>query len=474
MTADDFIAFLPMILLAASAVVIMVVIAFQRSHGLAAALSLCALGVSGLGIIPALRVAPRTVGALLSFDQLSHYFTGLLLATAAIAIALSYEYMRGREDQREEYYVMVLLATLGAIVLGSSRHFASFFLGLEILSVSLYTLIGYSRSTARCTDAATKYLILAGASSAFLLFGMALVYLQTGTMEFGAVHESLQNSDRIAVMGAALIFVGLGFKLAFVPFHLWTPDVYRGAPAPVTAIVATVSKGGALAVLVRYMGPPNTAMLDSMYFGLAALAILSMIVGNLLALMERNVKRLLAYSSIAHFGYLLTTILAHTVAGVESIGYYLPAYFIAILIAFGIVTILTRAGEEPETIEAFRGLVWQRPFLGLAFAGSLLSLAGVPFTAGFVGKFYVLAATTQSELWALALVLVVTSAIGLFYYLRVVISLFSTEPTGASTPALSAGPAAIALGALCILLLALGIYPATLSNIVERVVNASF
>jgi NADH-quinone oxidoreductase subunit N len=368
------------------------------------------------------------------------------------------------------------LATLGALVLVMSRHFAALFLGLELLSVSLYALIAYQGTGAGSLEAGLKYLILAAASSAFLLFGMALIYAELGAMEFDRMALASQAEARhvFVLAGLALIVVGIGFKLAVAPFHMWTPDVYQGAPAPVTAFVATVSKGSVVALLLRYFVQTGASPYGSLTVAFGLMAVASMFVGNLLALWQDRVKRLLAYSSIAHLGYLLVAFVAGGPRAVEAATFYLVAYVVTTLAAFGVVTALSDTDHDADAFEAYRGLFWRRPWLAVILTAALLSLAGIPLTAGFVGKFYVLAAGVESALWALVILLVINSAISVFYYLRLLVVVYSPLPAGesgqvATAPSLSL-TGHLVLAMLLVFLVGLGLYPTPLVHTIRLTV----
>ena len=470
MTTADLIALSPLIVLACATIVIMLIVAVRRNHALTMALTLLADAVAFALLFVVLRSLPRQVAALLIMDGYSLFYMGLIFAASFVVALLSYSYLKSHREQCEEFYLVLLLATLGSAVLVASTHFVSFFLGLEILSVSLYVLIAYQRSSERGIEAGVKYLILAAASSAFLLFGMALVYADLGTMELARLSLLISGKapSTLVLSGVAMIIVGVGFKLAIVPFHMWTPDVYEGAPAPVTAFIATVSKGGMFALLTRYFFRLGLHDSGSLFLLFAIIAIVSMFAGNLLALLQTNVKRILAYSSIAHLGYLLVAFLAGGSIGTAAVTYYLVAYFVTMLSAFGVITVLSLEEREADAMIDFQGLFWQRPWLAVVFTASLFSLAGIPLTAGFVGKFYIIAAGVGSELWWLVFILVVNSGIGLFYYLRIVVAMYKNAPCAGqvTVPSLSL-TGTVALAALTLFLVWLGVYPATLIHTVQ-------
>jgi NADH-quinone oxidoreductase subunit N len=472
MRTPDLLALLPVLLIAASAVVVMLGIACKRSHALAVGFTLAGLIAAFVSIWVAVPLAPRQVTPLLLVDKFALFYIGLIVASAAVVAVLCYQYFEEHAGQREEVYLLLLVATLGCAVLVASSHFASFLLGLEVLSVSLYGMLAYLTDRRVALEAGIKYLILASASAAFLVFGAALVYADAGTMEFSRMHAlSLSGSGFTLVAGVALTITGIGFKLGVVPFHLWTPDVYQGAPAPVTAFLATTSKSAMVALLLRYAYLSGALRYHAVFLVFAIIAVLSMCAGNLLALRQTNVKRILAYSSIAHFGYILVAFLAGSTMASEAVGFYLVAYTVTILAAFGIVTVVSSSSRDAEDIEDYRGLFWRRPALAGAFTAALLSLAGIPATMGFVGKFYILAVGANAQAWPLIVILVVSSVAGLYYYLRIVVALYA-DPTQDVAPvrALSQS-AALVLAALALLVIWLGVYPAPLLNLIRTFTN---
>jgi NADH-quinone oxidoreductase subunit N len=474
MSITELTALLPFMVLSASAVVVMLTIAFCRRHFLTAALAAAGLSLAFVSLWPAAKAAPVGITALMIMDGYAPYFIGLVVAAGLGTVLLSYGYLAQRGGIPEEYYLLVLLVTLGAAVVVASRHVASFFLGLEILTVSFYALIAYARTSKLGVEAAIKYLILSAVSDAFLLFGMALIYAQTGALEFSRIAAAAGQGPRALLLsGTALMVVGIGFKLAVVPFHMWTPDVYQGAPAPITGLLATVSKVAVFALLVRYFAALDLHATGSlvMLFGLIALG--SMVVGNALALLQTNVKRILAYSSIAHLGYLLVAFLAGGKTGLTAVGYYLLAYTVTTLAAFGVIGALSGGDRDADRMEDFRGLAWERPWLAGIFTVMLLSLAGIPLTAGFVGKFYVMAAGIGSALWLPVVTLIVTSVIGLFYYLRVVVTMFGSPEAGQDhcmvrCPSCGEG---LILFLLTALIVWFGVYPSQLIDIIESTVT---
>jgi NADH-quinone oxidoreductase subunit N len=468
MSKYDLLALLPLLILGGTAVLAMLAIAVRRSHTLTSALTIAGLVAAFVSVFFVGRSTPREVTPLFVVDAFGLFYVGLLVGGALFTALLCVPYLSRKDEHREELYLLLLLATLGASALTESRHLASFFLSLETLSVALYGMIGYTRSEPRSTEAGFKYLILAAASSAFLLFGMGLLFAWSGTLELPALVQSLPpRGDPFLLVGIALLLVGVGFKLAVVPFHQWTPDVYQGAPAPVTGFVATVSKGGILAVLLRlhtFMSGQEAVMAVLVLF-----AVTSMFFGNLLALPQTGVKRLLAYSSIAQMGYILVAVLAPGTAGVEAATFYVVTYFIMTLGAFGVVAALSDGDGDRDALEDYRGLYWRRPWLAALMSACLFSLAGIPLTAGFVGKYYVVAAAVGSSLWWPVLLLVVNSVISIFYYLRVIVAMYATP---GESEQIAVAPAATVVGSVALVGLAmllgwLGVAPGLLSNSVQ-------
>jgi len=458
---------LPLLVLAVTSLAVMIAIAIKRNHLAVAVISFLGFAVSFLCLWPAYAAAPVQITSLLIVDRFALVYMGLLLAASAAVVLLSFPYLNGRSEHKEEFYLLLVLATLGSMVLTATMNSAALFLGLELLSISLYALISYPRTEALSLEAGIKYLILAASSSAFLLFGLALLYIVGGSLALGQPTSLAESGARVTYLaGIVLVLTGIGFKLAVVPFHLWTPDVYQGAPLPAAAFVATVSKGGAFAFLLRWLHSEGVAWRPVLVV-LAVVAVASMLIGNLLALRQTNMKRLLAYSSIAHMGYFLVAVIAGGDLGTAAATYYLAAYIVTILGTFGCLLALSDSARDTETFEDINGLFWRRPVLASVFSAMILSLAGIPLTAGFLGKFFVFAAGTSGAAWVLLIILIVSSTIGLAYYLRILVAMFGgTEGARAFTderPPVGFAPAT-ALVILTIMLFMLGVHPGPLWN----------
>lgn len=469
---------MPLFILTSSAILILFSIAIKRNHKAIFVITLVSLLVDFVFLIVLKTPDKWAVEPLFMLDGFGKFNIGLILLTAAVLTMLSYAYFEQREERKEEYYILLILATLGAVTLTISKHFVSLFLGLEILSVSLYSMIAYLRKREQSDEGGIKYLIIAAFSSAFMLFGMALIYYVTGSMEFSTIGKhlsALPELPLILIAGFGFIIVGIGFKLGIVPFHMWTADVYEGAPLPVTSFIATVSKGGIVAVLVRFFTSANGYQYDTLINTFTVLVIASMFTGNFLALQQQHVKRLLAYSSISHLGYILVAFLAGGALGIEAVSFYLVAYFITIVGAFGILTYLSDKSSDAGLIDDFKGLFWKRPWTATSFSAMLLSLAGIPLTAGFVGKFYVVAAGVNSSTWLLVIMLVANSAIGLFYYIRIIAVMCEKHAPGGE-PRVELKPSgylfsAISVTILTITLVWVGISPEGLMALIRSLLN---
>ncbi|MBD2839628.1 NADH-quinone oxidoreductase subunit NuoN [Pseudomonas sp. JM0905a] len=476
-TTQHLIALLPLLVTCATIVVVMLAIAWKRHHSWTFGLSVIGLNLALLSIIPALKVAPLEVTPLMMIDNFGAYYMALVLAGTLACVTLIHAYLGGESGKgypgnREEMYLLILLSAAGGLVLVTAQHLAGLFIGLELLSVPVYGLVAYAFFNKRSLEAGIKYMVLSAAGSAFLLFGMALLYADAGSLSFSQL-AAAGTSSVISQLGIGMMLIGLAFKLSLVPFHLWTPDVYEGAPAPVAAFLATASKVAVFAVLLRlYQLSPATAggWLNDL---LTVIAIASILFGNLLALVQNNIKRLLGYSSIAHFGYLLVALIASKGLAVEAIGVYLATYVLTSLGAFGVVTLMSTpySGRDCDALYEYRGLFWRRPYLTAVLTVMMLSLAGIPLTAGFIGKFFVIAAGVESGLWWLLGAMVLGSAIGVFYYLRVMVTLFLVEPNLRRHDAdLHWAQRAGGIMLLFVALLAffLGVYPQPLLDLVQH------
>lgn len=475
---NDLLPILPLLIATATSVIAMMMIGIRRSYIATGSITITGLLVATLVAVSMMDLTNQQVTPLLIIDQYSLLFTVVVCASAMILAVLSFPYFVELDDQREEYFLLLTVATIGAIVMVSSNHFVSTVLGLETLSMSLYGMIAYPLHSAKSAkfplEASVKYLVLSAAASGFILFGMALIYAQTGTLSFASVTNlpAAGLGDGYTIVALLMVVSGMAFKLSLAPFHMWTPDVYEGAPLPATAYLATIGKTAMFVVLLRFIQISDALSFDSIVIVLALIAVASMLAGNLLALLQDNLKRILAYSSIAHMGYLLLALIAAdyvtgTIA-VEAITFYLIAYVIMSLGAFGVASVISSSEKEFDSIKEYRGLFWRKPVLAATFIAMLLSLAGIPLTVGFIGKFYIFLTGVESELWMLLGVLVLGSGIGLYYYLRIIYRMFMPEKH--SLPyrvgGVESASSYAVLAILLFLLLLFGVYPAPIMSIV--------
>ena len=472
MTGAAFIALAPLLVLSAGAVLLMLQIAVRRSARSAYLMALASLLGAAASVYWAGAGTTLQVTPLLLADRYALFFTLLFCLCGAVTAIISRQYLLQREGQNEEFFLLLILSTLGAVTLAYATHLASLLLGLELLGVALYALIAYPDRGTLPLEAAIKYLVLSGAASATFLFGFALLYAVTGALSYdgigAAVRHANQTGAPLLLAGAAMILAGLGFKLSTVPFHMWTADVYEGAPAPVSGFLSSVSKAAVFAAILRWWLESGLYDFPGLVAAVSLLAGASMLIGNLLALLQDNVKRILAYSSIAHIGYLMIILVACGLSpapalAVEAACFYLVAYTVTTLAAFSLPGLLSKHSDdrEPDQLSDLQGLFWRAPTLALLLTVALLSLAGIPLTAGFIGKFYLFAGGIDGALWGLLWLLVIGSAIGIYYYLRLVYTM--TRPTIDNAPAISiAGGSRILCYALIAAMLYLGILPGTL------------
>ena len=410
----------------------------------------------------------------LSLDNLAVFLTLLFSLAVAFVILLSLKYIGQQDANHGEVFALLLLALSGLIIMTSSSDLLVIFLGLEVLSVSSYALAGLKRKDEKSGEAALKYFLLGSFASAFLVLGLAFLYgaaRSTFLPEIIAHFGAEAGSSVLGLIGVALVLVGFGFKVAVVPFHMWTPDVYEGAPTPVTAFFAVAPKAAGFAVLIRLFlnfwdSVPNSSVL---FWALWTISVLTMVVGNLVALRQTNIKRLLAYSSIAHAGYLLVAILAQDYA---SLVFYLAAYLFMNIGAFAAVIGLSKTGTEYLELDDFAGIGFRYPWIGGTLSVFLLSLAGFPPTAGFLAKFYVFSAAVRAGLVPLVVIGVLASLVSVFYYLRIVVYMYMREP-GREVDIEIENPALFLVLFLCLYgVLQLGIFPGNILIVIKQAISS--
>jgi NADH-quinone oxidoreductase subunit N len=413
-------------------------------------------------------VAEYAFSKMIVVDRFALFFNSLFMVAAFITVLISINYLKEEGINLGEYYVLLLLATVGMMLMAKANDLMIVFLGLETLSIAIYVLVGFLRTNLKSNESSLKYFLLGAFSSAFLLYGIAFVYGATGTTKLPEIASYIGNtpsllSNPLLLAAAGLLIVGLGFKVALVPFHMWTPDVYEGAPTSITAFMSVGVKAAAFAAFLRVFISSFSPLLGD---GLALtnilwiLAAITMTLGNVVAISQENIKRMLAYSSISHAGYILVAMTAGGSLATTSILYYLMAYTLMNLGAFSVVILYGKKGEENILISDYAGAGFKYPYLSVAMAIFMFSLAGIPPMAGFIGKFYIFsAAVKQGFIW-LVIIGVMNSVVATYYYLRVTVTMYMKDPVKEVGPLSFSIPMVIALLITTFFTLHMGILPA--------------
>jgi NADH-quinone oxidoreductase subunit N len=472
------IALLPEVLLCAWALLVLLVVSWRHQSAedsrLAGWLSFAGVLVSAAGLA-ALWVngaVPDGLAQMVALDPFRYAVAAIALLSAGATILLSLGYLEREGLLAPEYYVLILLATAGMMFLGGAEDLIVLFLGLELMSVAVYVLAGFNRGNAFSAEAALKYFLIGAFASGFLLYGIALVYGATGTTNLALAGAQLAGKPLplMAALGLGLLLIGFAFKVAAVPFHMWAPDVYDGSPTPVTGFMATGVKAAAFAALVRVLMEtfPSAASLWQPI--VAGLAIASMVLGNFAALGQRSLKRMLAYSSVAHAGYLLAAVWPGTQTGAAAVLLYLLAYSLTTLASFGFLAALGRGGERDVTLDDIAGLAATRPGIAFGLTVCMLSLLGIPGTFGFIGKWYILSAIVAEGHYILPVILVLTSVVSAGYYLPVIMAMYMRPAPSADRYAgVRLPPAALGAMALTVAaVLVFGVWPVGLLDLAAR------
>jgi len=475
MSMAGFYAILPTAILGIGSAALLMLGAFAGSMT-RRSLNLAGAAVAFTSALVAVLYQPAVygVGGMLGTGTFGRFMSGVSGLTAFITLMLSIGYTERRPLGREEFPALVLFAAFGMDVLGSAISLLGVFLGLECMSLALYVLLASNREDPLSGEAGLKYLVIGAVSTAFLAFGLGLIYTASGTLSVGGSMAAISVPGGFAPVGKAglgLFLVGVGFKTSIVPFHLWAPDVYEGGPAPVVAFLSTGSKAAVFAMLLGFAvsgGAAWHALEPALWVAAAA----TMAFGNIAALNQKNIKRLLAYSSIAQMGYVLTAVIAAPAAGATAAVFYLAVYVAMDLGAFGVVATFSGKDADLGDIDALRGLGFVHPVRSLVLVVCLLSLAGLPPTAGFIGKFWVFYAAIKSGYVYLALIGILTAIIAVYYYLRVVVVLYFSRPGESSLMPRLDPEARVTLVALTLLLVYLGVLPGRLIDIATGVASA--
>lgn len=431
----NFAAIMPSLVLACFSMALLLVNAFSRRGATAhvAGISLFALAVTGFTALSAWNNPQVGFAGHVVLDNFSVFFTFVFLISAALTILMSDAYLKREGYPVGEFYSLILFSTVGAMIMASGTDLMTIFLGLEVLSVALYVLAGFFRGQKKSNEAGLKYFLLGAFSTGFLLYGMALIYGVAGTtnlVDIGA-HFSLSPqsaTNPMAIAGMMLMATGFLFKIAIAPFHMWAPDVYEGSPTPITAFMSAGPKAAAFAAFMRIFLVSLSSMQEIWQMAFWVLAVLTMVVGNFIALNQKNLKRMLAYSSIAHAGYAMVGLVAANAIGVSAVLYYMLAYSFMNIGAFAVLILIGKKGEENLTLDGIRGFGYKRPLLGVLLSICLFSLMGIPPSAGFSGKFYIFAGALNAGYVWLAVLGVLNSAVSLYYYLRVMVAMYFKDP----------------------------------------------
>ena len=466
----DFYYLLPELVLTSGALVLLAVdvMISKKSQGLLMWLALGIVAVTGAAMLPLAGINVTVARGLMAVDAFAFFFKVVFLVTAALTILMSSRYLEVENVRCGEYYFLILCATLGMMVMASAVDLIAIFIGLETMAVSFYILAGYLKPSRRSNEAAVKYFLLGAFSLGLLLYGMSILYGLTGTTNLHGIMEVLEGSvvSPILLMAVVLVIAGVGFKIAAVPFHMWAPDVYEGAPTPVTAFLSVGSKAASFAMVLRIFQEALPSLKDEWQSLFWILAVLTMTVGNISALTQSNLKRMLAYSSIAHAGYVLMGVVVGTPWGIQAMLIYMVVYVFMQLGAFAVVVMMRRKDIVGDELKDLSGLYFRNPIAAVAMLLFLLSLGGIPPTAGFMGKFWLFGAAIDAGFYWLAIIAVANSAVSLYYYIRVVVFMWMKEEAVGS-PIIVQPALAVTLVIGVVGTVLLGIYPAPLFDFAE-------
>ncbi len=467
---SDFYYILPELVITAGALLVLVAdVLLPRGSRTLAWITLGVLGATLLSLVPFNGVDVEVANGLIAVDAFALFFKAVFLVAAIMTVLMSVRYLEIERASPGEYYFLVLCATLGMMIMAGGIDLITSFIGLETMAVSFYILVGFLKPNQRSNEAAVKYFLLGAFSLGILLYGMSLLYGLSGSTnlhEMASVFAG-RTRDPLIVLAVILVVAGMGFKIAAVPFHMWAPDVYEGAPTPITAFLSVGSKAASFAMLLRIFAEGLPSLMADWQILWETLAIVTMTIGNLAALTQTNLKRMLAYSSIAHAGYLLIGVVAGTPLGVSAMLIYLFVYSFMQLGAFAVIVMMRRADVVGDELKDFSGLYLRHPTAAFAMLLFMLSLGGIPPTAGFMGKFWLFRAAIESGYTTLAVIGVLNSAISLYYYLRLVVFMYLKKETAGSEP--KASPAlTLTLAVAVAATLVLGVYPRLLFEVAEK------
>ena len=480
MSVNELVSVLPVLITIVGGIAVLLIdlgISQERKSN-TAWLSFVVLLIAAVAALAQWPSAPANLfGGMVRADGYAYFLDALLAVIGCITVLLTLRYNEARGIMRGEFYPLMVFSISGMMLMGHSLNLLMVFVAVELLSIPLYILCGIARPRVDSEESAMKYFLMGAFASGFLVYGIALIYGASGTTSLAKLNAILSNSAHaydpaLLFAGAGLVLVGLGFKVAAAPFHMWTPDVYEGAPTTVTAFMATATKVAGFAALLRVFSFGLEPLLPQWQPIVAVIAALTMIVGNVTAIAQNNVKRMLAYSSIAHAGYVLVGVAAGGAAGATGVLFYLASYAFTTLAAFAVISAIGSGAEENQSFDAYIGLGRRKPLLGIVLAIALFSLIGIPPTAGFIGKYFLITSAIAGGLTWLAVVTMLTSVVSAYFYLRLVVTMFMREPQGEGEAIASNTPRSLAALISVVAVVLIGVLPAPLLSMIAAGVQS--
>ncbi|QIQ41768.1 MAG: NADH-quinone oxidoreductase subunit NuoN [Buchnera aphidicola (Microlophium carnosum)] len=477
-------ALLPLLIIIFTAATVILSISYNRNHFFIAVFSIIGFISTLCSLYLLTTIVPVDITFLFHIDGYSILYIGMIVISSICACIFAYPWLLKYPFNKEEFYLLIIISSLGAIALIISNHMASFFINIELISLPIFGLIAYCNFQKYSLEASFKYIILSGVSSSFLLLGIAWIYSISGSLDFLSIHKTLDitsiDEKLVLLFGISMVLLSLFFKLSMAPFHLWTPDVYQGTPTSVLSFFSTASKIAIFGVLLRFLSYISHSENETLYFILLLITIFSILIGNLMALFQENIKRFFGYTSISQFGYLLIILFAsqkNYLFSLEASAIYLCSYLFSNIACFGIINLISNSHKKnnSDLICSYHGLFWSQPLLSSVFTLVLLSLAGIPMTLGFIGKFYILSIIIKEHLWIMGFAFIIGTILGLYCYLRIILNLYS-NPSKLLRRDWNVSknwfytPSGIVICIAGIILLILGIYPNPLISLVKLTV----
>lgn len=474
-------ALLPLLIVIFTAVTVILSISYNRNHFFIAVFSILGFMSAFFSLYLLIPITPIDITSLFYINSYSIFYIGMIMISSISSCIFAYPWLLKYPFNKEEFYLLIIISSLGAISLIASSHMASFFINIELLSLPIFGLIAYSNYQKYSLEASFKYVILSGISSSFLLLGIAWIYSVSGSLHFISVHQifnfASENEKLVVLFGIGMILLSLFFKLSIVPFHLWTPDIYQGTPASVLSFFSTTSKISIFSVLLHFLSHASNLNNKILYFILLLITISSILIGNLMAIFQENIKRFFGYTSISQLGYLLIVLFISNknyLFSLEVSAIYLCSYLFSNIAFFGIINLISYSHKKNNSnlLYSYQGLFWSQPLLSSILTLVLLSLAGIPITLGFIGKFYILSIIIKEHLWTIGFSFLIGTILGLYCYLRIILNLYLNPPKLSNqclniTKNWFYTPSGIVICISGIMLLILGIYPNPLIRLVQ-------